>query len=64
MNRLILALGKEVFKAHIDSLPEHVSILSACSGSGAFELAANAVFGQLERVSARPFYESRLHHQF
>ena len=55
MDRLTASVGEDVLRAHVDSMPEAVTILSACTGSGAFELAAHAVFRQFERVSDKSF---------
>ena len=58
MNCLMQSLGEDVLNAYLSSMPDAVSILSACTGSGAFELAAQAVFRQFERVSHRSFQET------
>ena len=52
------ALGSEVLKTHIASLPQKVVLLSACTGSGAFELASQALFQQLSRFSDGDFNDS------
>ena len=47
MQKMEDALTRDVFEAHILSIPPKVFLISACSGSGSFELAALALFDQI-----------------
>lgn len=42
-NQLEAAIGKESLATTFDSLPRSISLMSACTGSGVFELVAESV---------------------
>ena len=47
MGRLREMLSEDLVTTHFRSFPQHVVLLSACSGTGSFELAARAMFDSL-----------------
>ena len=53
MQRLETSMGQDLLATHINSMPQRVTLMSACTGSGSFELAARAAVNALADLSGR-----------
>ena len=55
------SIDETILQGMVESLLVRVKLLSACTGSGAFKLAAHAVFDQLGSMCDREFEDSCMH---